>query len=57
MRVSIGTIEIEDAERKLVRRDMDRRGHATRADVKEWVESLIRNRLNALANPESDPEE
>lgn len=48
MRVSIGTIEIDDDSRKIINKDLGQKGHAKRQDVKRWVENLIDEKLVQL---------
>lgn len=41
MKVSLGTIEIDDAQRKAIRKDLGKGGHATRDDVKTYLGAVI----------------
>jgi hypothetical protein len=45
VKVSLGTIEINDAQRKAIRKDLGKGGHATRDDVKEYLGSVIKATL------------
>lgn len=41
MKVSLGTIEVDDTTRKAIRKDLGKSGHASRDDVKSYLHSVI----------------
>lgn len=49
IRVGLGTLEIMNRDRaRIAQRYFDKRGHATRAEIKVWVQETIRRALKEL---------
>jgi hypothetical protein len=43
LRVALGTLEVDDAARKKIRKELGAKGHATRGEVKDYLLAALEN--------------
>lgn len=56
MRVSLGTVEVDDDVRKAIRESIGGKGHATRGDVKDYALDVLNRHFKLLVAGDVEPE-